>query len=42
MALAVDDSVVESLSVRMKRKANKADVVVGVCYRLPIHNNTTN
>lgn len=35
MMLAVGDDTVENFWMRIKRKANKGDVVLGLFYRLP-------
>ena len=35
MEINYDDDRVESLWVRIKAKANKSDIIVGVCYRPP-------
>ena len=40
-ALAVGDNMVESLWVRIRDKANKADVVMGVYYRSLSQDNDT-
>ncbi len=32
---------IESLWVRIRGRADKADILVGVCYRLPNHNEET-
>lgn len=41
MMLAVGDDTVENLWTRIKRKANKGDVVVGLFYRLPSQDDHT-
>lgn len=41
MALAVSDNTVETLWVRIKEKANKEDVVVGVYYWPPSKDDDT-
>lgn len=42
MVLAVGSNMVESLWVRLKRQANKADVIVGVYYKLHSQDDNTN